>query len=72
MTINILTKAEPVLHKHGKSLATLGKYHDFDQRVDNIETIAMMEVIIRDTLKAMMEYNKRLKPKKANKLLNKR
>ncbi len=69
MTINILTKAEPVLHKHGKSLATLGKYHDFDQRVDNIETIAMMEVIIRDTLKAMMEYNKRLKPKKGKQVI---
>jgi two-component system response regulator YesN len=64
MTINILTKAESVLHKQGKSLSSLKELKRFDEDVDEIASIDEMEGVIRQTLQIIMEFNKNRTPKK--------
>ena len=69
MTINILTKAEPILHKQGKSMSSLKELKNFDQDVERIYSIQDMENIIRKTLWIMIEANKNLKPKKGKQVI---
>lgn len=69
MTVNILTKGELTLHKHGMSLSGLEGTLHFSDLIDQIDSIEYMQDVIFKSLQAIMDYHKSIRPRKGKQIV---
>jgi two-component system response regulator YesN len=69
MTVNLLTKGELTLHKHGMSLTDIESLKNFSELIDTIDSYERMRVVILETLQTIMDYHRTNRPKKGKQVI---